>query len=71
MCGSWCCTLCLAWLRPLASAFDGRTWHKAVVLIAGATLAHGPRTVASALRAVGEGGAPNFSAYHRVLSRRH
>jgi len=60
----------LAWLRPLAGAFDGRTWRRALVLVAGALLARGPRTVASALRAAGLGATPSFSAYHRVLSRR-
>ena len=61
---------CLAWLWPLAAAFDERTWRRALVLVAGALLARGPRTVASALRAAGLGAAPGFSAYHRVLSRR-
>ena len=60
----------LAWLGPLAPAFGGRTWRRALVLIAGAILAQGPRTVASALRAVGLGAAPGFGSYHRVLSRR-
>ena len=60
----------LAWLGPLAPAFGGRTWRRALVLIAGAVLAQGPRTVASALRAVGLGAAPGFGSYHRVLSRR-
>jgi DDE superfamily endonuclease len=60
----------LAWLGPLSSAFGRRTWRRVLVLAAGAILAQGPRTVASALRAAGLDGAPGFSAYHRVLSRR-
>jgi hypothetical protein len=60
----------LAWLRPLSAAFGERTWRRALVLVAGALLAQGPRTVASALRAVGLGAAPGFGSYHRVLSRR-
>jgi DDE superfamily endonuclease len=60
----------LAWLGPLAPAFGGRTWQRALVLVAGAILAQGPRTIASALRAAGLGAAPGFSSFHRVLSRR-
>ena len=61
---------CLGWLEPLAGAFGARTWRRALVLVAGALLAQGPRTVASALRAAGPGAAPGFGSYHRVLSRR-
>jgi hypothetical protein len=60
----------LAWLAPLSCAFGVRTWRRALVLVAGAILAQGPRTVASALRAAGLGAAPGFGSYHRVLSRR-
>jgi hypothetical protein len=60
----------LAWLGPLSPAFRPRTWRRALVLVAGAILARGPRTVASALRAAGLDAAPGFSSYHRVLSRR-
>ncbi len=55
----------LAPLGPLSPAFGARTWRGALVLVAGAILARGPRTVASALRAVGLDAAPVFSAYHR------
>ncbi len=61
---------CLGWLEPLAGAFGAWTWRRALVLVAGALLAQGPCTVASALRAVGLGAAPGFGSYHRVLSRR-
>lgn len=65
------CPAGLDWLSPLARAFGRRTWRRALVLVAGALLAHGRRTVASALRAaVGGAGVANPSAYHRVLSRR-
>ena len=60
----------LAWLGPLSPAFGERTWRRALVLVAGALPAQGPRTVASALRAAGLGAAPGFRGYHRVLSRR-
>jgi len=36
----------------------------------GGSMPENPRTVASALRAVGLGAAPGFCGYHRVLSRR-
>src|SRR5215218_4695530 len=42
--------------------------RRALVLVAGALMATGRRTVASALRAAGLGGAPGFARYHRVLS---
>ena len=61
---------CFGWLEPLAAAFGARTWRRVLVLAAGALLAQGPRTVASALRAAGLGAAPGFGSYHRVLSRR-
>jgi hypothetical protein len=61
---------CLGWLEPLAGAFGARTWRRALVLVTGALLAQGPRTVASALRAANPGAAPGFGSYHRVLSHR-
>ena len=60
----------LGWLGPLSCAFGARTWRRILVLAAGTLLARGPRTVASALRAVGLGTTRGFCAYHRVLSRR-
>ena len=55
-------------LRPFATILGEATWRRALVLVAGALLAPGRRTVASALRAAGLGGAPGFAGYHRVLS---
>ncbi len=57
-----------AWLRPFATALGEATWRRALVLVAGALLAPGRRTVASSLRAAGLGHAPGFAGYHRVLS---
>src|SRR5215218_2062849 len=57
-----------AWLEPFAAALGEATWRRAIVLVAGALLAPGRRTVASALRAAGLGHAPGFANYHRVLS---
>lgn len=57
-----------AWPEPFAAALTPATWRRAVVLVAGALLAPGRRTVASALRAAGLAHAPGFAGYHRVLS---
>src|SRR3712207_36400 len=57
-----------AWLEPFAAALGEAAWQRAVVLVAGALLAPGRRTVASALRAAGMGHAPGFANHHRVLS---
>ena len=56
-------------LDPFAPLFSKRIWHHVQVLLAGAILAPGNRTVASALRALGLGEERRFCRYHRVLSR--
>src|SRR5215210_2389771 len=56
------------WLRPFAAIVGEARWRRALVLVAGALMATGRRTVASALRAASLGGAPGFARYHRVLS---
>src|SRR5579871_5018571 len=45
------------------------TWKHALVLLLGAILAPGKRTVSSALRILGLGADRHFQNYHRVLSR--
>ena len=57
-----------AWLEPFVAVLGRPAWRRALVLVAGALLAPGRRTVASALRAAGLGHAPGFANYHRVLS---
>ena len=54
---------------PFAPLFSERVWQHAQVLLAGAILAPGKRTVGSALRAVGLDQQRCFHRYHRVLSR--
>jgi hypothetical protein len=49
--------------------FSGRIWQHVQLLVAGAILAAGKRTVASALRAVDLQDERRFWRYHRVLSR--
>ena len=56
-------------LVPFAPLFSKRVWEHALVLLAGAILAPGRRTVGSALRAVGLHREKRFHRYHRVLSR--
>lgn len=59
----------LQFLAPFAPLFSKRVFEHAGVLLAGAILAPGKRTVASALRAMGLDQDKRFCNYHRVLSR--
>jgi hypothetical protein len=45
------------------------TWYKIEVLVAGAILATGKRTVSAVLRVMGLGGERNYAMYHQVLNR--
>ena len=56
------------WLAPFEALFTRPTWRHVVVLIAGAVLAPGPRTVASALSVTGLRGEAGFTNFHRVLN---
>jgi hypothetical protein len=56
-------------LVPFAPLFSERVWEHVRLLLAGAILAPGKRTVASALRAVGLEDERRFCRYHRVLNR--
>jgi hypothetical protein len=56
-------------LVPFAPLFSRRVWQHALVLLAGAILAPGVRTVSSALRAMGLDKEKRFHRYHRVLNR--
>ena len=57
-----------AWMRPFQGYFTAAVWRHALVLVAGAVLAPGRRTVTAALRIMGLGQAPGFAVHHRVLS---
>jgi hypothetical protein len=52
-----------------ASLFSKRVWSSALVLLVGAILAPGKRTVSAILRVMGLAQTPSFQKYHRVLSR--
>lgn len=58
---------------PIILAFQplmlNRTWQHAVVLLVGAILAPGKRTVSSVLRIMGRRREQRFQNYHRVLNR--
>ena len=55
-------------LAPFAPLFSKRVWRYAQMLLVGAILAPGRRTVSSALRAMGLDQQKQFHRYHRVLS---
>ena len=56
-------------LNPFATLFRNPTWLKAQILLVGAILAPGQRTVASALRVMGLSNDRNYARYHQVLNR--
>jgi DDE superfamily endonuclease len=56
-------------LAPFAPLFSDRVWVHAQVLLLGAMLASGPRTVTAALRVMGLATERRFTNYHRVLNR--
>lgn len=56
-------------LMPFTQAFSTRVWDWAQILLVGAILAPGKRTVTAALRVLGLKDDPQFQNYHRVLNR--
>ena len=58
-------------LHPFATLFRSPAWLKAQILLAGAILAPGQRTVAAALRVMGRSGHLDYARYHdhEVLNR--
>ena len=56
-------------LAPFTQLFSDRVWLHAQVLVVGALLAPGKRTVTSCLRVMGLSGERHFTNYHRVLNR--
>jgi hypothetical protein len=59
----------IAILTPFATLFQLRTWTKVQMLLIGAILSPGKRTVSSALRVVGLSDDTAFASYHHVLNR--
>ena len=56
-------------MQPFAPVFSERTWDWVKVLVVGAILAPGKRTVTSVLRVMGLSDESQFQRYHRVLNR--
>ncbi|MCW2240784.1 IS701 family transposase [Azospirillum canadense] len=56
------------WLWPFVGCFSAANWQHVQVLVAGAVLCPGRRTVTGALRVMGLEQASGFAVYHRVLS---
>ena len=56
-------------LRPFELLFSERVWEWANILLVGAILAPGHRTVTAALRVMGLSHERQFQNYHRVLNR--
>ena len=56
-------------LHPFATLFRNPTWLKAQILLVGAILAPGQRTVAAARRVMGRSDHLDYARYHEVLNR--
>ena len=59
----------VAVLFPFATLFTNPTWRKAQLLLVGAVLTPGQRTVAAALRVMGRSDQRDYARYHEVLNR--
>src|SRR3712207_5237334 len=62
-------TILAQWMAPFQPLFTRPTWQNLLVLIAGAILAPGRRTVTSALSIMGLREIATFTTFHRVLNR--
>lgn len=58
-------------LAPFAPVFQKRVFERVKLLVVGALLVPGQRTVASVLRVMGHADDVHFQNYHRVLNRDH
>jgi hypothetical protein len=57
------------WLSVFRPCFTAPVWARVLVLVAGAVLAPGKRTVTQILRVMGLADEAGFRRYHEVLSR--
>src|ERR1022692_3206835 len=62
-------TILLSWLAVFRPCFTAPVWNHILVLITGAVLAPGKRTVTRALRVMGLAGERGFGRYHEALNR--
>jgi hypothetical protein len=58
-------------LQGFAPLFSARVWPQVQLLVVGALLTPGKRTVTAALRVLGPADNPKFSTFHRLLNRAH
>ena len=59
----------IGWLAVFEPCFTAPTWQHVLVLVAGAVLAPGKRTVTQVLRVMGLADHVGFARYHEVLNR--
>ena len=59
----------VTWLAVFRPCFTAPVWNHVLVLVAGAVLSPGKRTVTQALRVMGLADQPGFGRYHEVLNR--
>jgi DDE superfamily endonuclease len=59
----------IPWIVAFAPLFSKPVWKSALVMLVGAIVAPGKRTVSAILRAMGLEHESHFQNYHRVLSR--
>jgi hypothetical protein len=59
-------TVLVSWLAVFRSCFTAPVWRHVQVLVAGAVLAPGKRTITQALRVMGLAEQPGFSRNHEV-----
>ena len=59
----------VTWLSVFRPCFTAPVWNRILVLVAGAVLAPGRRTVTQALRVMGLAEETQFRRYHDVLAR--
>ncbi len=59
----------LSWLAVFRPCFTAPVWNHILVLVGGAVLAPGKRTVTQALRVMGLADQPGFGRYHEALNR--
>ena len=57
------------WMSAFRGCFSAPVWSRVLVLVTGAVLAPGQRTVSQALRVMGLAARSGFSRYHEVLNR--
>ncbi len=58
-----------SWLAVLQPCFTALSWEHVLVIVMGAVLAPGKRTITACLRMTGRSDAVNFASYHQLLNR--